>query len=199
MDFTQELKTEYNQLRSQAAESAKKIILRCAEILVELEHPVQDICSKLSEDLPYSDGYIRRVLPEKYKQESKARFAEQGPQNVQPRTQLIAALESVVKVADTLKNLAAGLLRKMMENKDKYTALNSSTDVAQLQHLTLTLKGIESDLAEISEYTDDRVIITKLEQSVVRLEAGTKTFRQIAGQYHVSAKRISQIARQDDS
>jgi hypothetical protein len=192
----EELVSEYNQLRSQAAESAKIMILRAAELLELMGHPLEKISSKLSSDFDaISDRYIRRILPEKYKQSQMAReFAEQVPQLL-PRSQLIIALESLIKVGEELSSFASGLLHKLMESKDKLDILQSNVDSEQVEAVVKVTDELLSILESMRELHDDRVIISKLEYSLVKLKAAGTSLRHIAQQYHVSAKRISQIIR----
>lgn len=205
LDFREELMGEYNSLRKDSSESARRIILRCAEILEQLgELPLERICSRLAQDLPYADRYVREILPEKYKLASMVRIAEETPQNLLPRHELIIALETVAAVAEDLVKVSTGMLKKIMEDKDRLTKLEGKVNAREVSRFLADLKQLQNELAGIAELTDDRVIITLLEQASIKLRAKTDSLRHIASSYHelkqeehgpLSAKRIAQIVK----
>jgi len=59
----------YNVQRKMPKEETKRRLLRIAKILEVMGEPTGQICSKICSLVPYSDRYVRELLPEKYKQE----------------------------------------------------------------------------------------------------------------------------------
>ena len=119
-----ELHTEYNRLKNEAHQKARDFIIRCAFILGELSYPISDVAAKLTEDLPFSKSYIHEVLPEKYKRgyQMSANGHSEPPTLESP---LLFAIHSVVKTADLLKEVCNNLPKKLMDDKDKLTAMQS--------------------------------------------------------------------------
>ncbi|MEM2293388.1 MAG: hypothetical protein QXX41_08945 [Nitrososphaerota archaeon] len=85
-------------------DETKKLILQIAQLLEKIGAPKDRVSSILSKILPYSDRYIRDLLPEEYKMESKARFAELVPQI--PTKPSEAAAEEVERVLSEAEEIA---------------------------------------------------------------------------------------------
>ncbi|MEM1553168.1 MAG: hypothetical protein QXH03_10960 [Candidatus Bathyarchaeia archaeon] len=96
--------------RRPTKKETRETLTEMAKIMERMGVPKEKICSELSKLLPYSDRYIRELLPEEYKMESKARFAELTPQ-IAP-TEL---REGVEAVAETRPVRTKEELRKVME------------------------------------------------------------------------------------
>ncbi|MCS4537588.1 MAG: hypothetical protein HYY67_01840 [Thaumarchaeota archaeon] len=198
-----ELNTEYNKLKNEAHQKAREVIIRCAFILEELGHPAIGIAAKLTEDLPYHRATVYKVLPEKYKREYQLSLRRQ----LEPATlesPLLAAIHSVVKTADLLKEVCNNLLRKLMADKEKLTGLQQKVSANLIKEVQETDAEIQKGLAEIAELEDDRLVINALERTQVKMLAQTHSLRQIANHYHdlkqelhgpVSTKIISKIVK----
>lgn len=192
MIYSDELLREYNELATSSYGSAKKIIERCAEILVELDHPREKISTKLLGDLPFSDRYIQKVLPVDMKRSHEVSESEQV-RSILPRSNFIVYLENCKQIATKLEAAADKLLNKFLENKDKYNEMEKDLNKAEMAaNLNMTFDIIEN-IDRALETEDDRVVVTELQKVTIKMLVKTKSYREIAKKYHLTAKHISNI------
>lgn len=80
-ELDRELKIiHYNVQRKPSRKETQKRLLRIAKILKAQCIAKENITAEVAKLVPYSDRYVRELLPDDYKQEAKVRFVEVAPQ-----------------------------------------------------------------------------------------------------------------------
>ncbi len=134
--------TSVKEINKKTTKDVKQLILDAAAALAETEEYKEQpnkICSRLCKDCPYSENYIREVLPDEFKDLVKSNNAKQRfatPTELDVRKEFIALYDLLVKCADKgFRNVdplyLAQIFRLVQRLKKKLVGLAEVDEVLQ--------------------------------------------------------------------
>jgi len=101
-------------------ETARKL-LSLAKTLEDMGVPRERVCARVAELVPYDESYVRRLLPDEYKMESKTRIQKKPEEELKPENKLESNL-----ISDKTK---AGLVSETEPGSQRFAGL-----VPQISH-----------------------------------------------------------------